>query len=79
MEAERETVRLPARLNGMGQEAHCVVEATKTPQVDGQSVIFTELIILDAPEGLPDGPYQVTSEEQTRLVTKHAGEWNGGA
>jgi hypothetical protein len=75
METQRETVKLPARLNGMEQEAHCVVEATKIIQADGQSVIFAELVICDAPEELPDGPYQVTFEEQMRFLTKHAGEW----
>jgi hypothetical protein len=75
MVAQRESVMLAGRLNGMGREFECTISALKVPLPGAGDYEYARLIIFDAYEPIPDGPYDLTFDGRTVLVERQNGAW----
>jgi hypothetical protein len=76
--SHRETVKIAGRLNGMGYEAGCMVNAVKVtlPQLDTWEYVKCDIQL--APKNLPDGSYEVSFEGRRMQAKKLDGDWLDG-
>jgi hypothetical protein len=68
---------LDGQLNGMGREVACTISALKVSLTDTSPYEYARLMIFDAYEDLPDGPYDLTFEGRTIPVERRNGAWLG--
>jgi hypothetical protein len=63
------------RLKGMGRDIPCKVSGIRVSGADTTVFEMTELGIVDPPEDLPDGIYELEYQGSAERFTKHEGVW----
>ena len=71
----RETVLVPGVLRGMGLEARCVLRAVKVSLLKLDVWEYVAADVVQAPNDLPAGPYEVTFGGRRAKVHKTARGW----
>lgn len=62
-------------LRGMGREAVCELLATKTVVPEATQAIYSHCAIIEAPQDLPDGDYEVEFAGEVAIVSRRSGFW----
>jgi hypothetical protein len=75
MPSKRESVRVPGRLQGMGQDVACTVFAEKVSLPGTDLYEYDRSFICGAPRDLPVGTYTLTFCGQAMSVQRHNGAW----
>jgi hypothetical protein len=75
MTSQRESVTLPGRLVGMGQDINCTVCALKVSLPGTAEYNYVRPIICDVPADLPDGIYSIRFGGKTEMVQRKFGSW----
>lgn len=65
-------------LRGMGCQAECLLMITASDSPNTLRPIYTRCAIIDAPEWLPDGYYEVTFSGQSAFLQRTGGCWGTG-
>jgi len=75
MTSQRESVTVPGRLVGMGQDINCTVRALKVSLPGTAEYNYVRPIICDVPADLPDGIYSITFGGKAEMVQRKFGSW----
>jgi hypothetical protein len=63
------------RLRGMDREVHCKVAGLQVSPPGAAVFEMTDISIVDAPQGLPDGIYELVFKDSGERVTKAGETW----
>jgi hypothetical protein len=63
------------RLKGMDRDIPCKVSGFQTNSPDDTVFAMTDLSLVDPPQDLPDGIYELDYEGSGERFTKHDGLW----
>lgn len=72
------TLIVNGTLRGMGFQMDCELRATVNQAFRSPQTIYTRCAILDAPDWLPDGYYEVTFHGQSAFLHREGGYWGTG-